>query len=76
MNFNATRMAVLLATVAMAGCTTVPAKPEIVYRPGKVVDTACTWTRIITISKDDKLTDETSRQILAHDKAYSERCKK
>jgi len=31
------------------------------------VGTDCSWVKIITVSKDDVLTDETARQILAHD---------
>lgn len=40
----------------------------------RVIDTACSWVRIITISKDDVLTDDTARQILIHDEQVDRVC--
>jgi hypothetical protein len=40
------------------------------------IDTACSWVRVITISKDDVLTDDTARQILIHDEQVERVCNK
>lgn len=45
-------------------------KPPVV----KVIDTACSWTNYIYISKDDVLTDGTARQILAYNETRQENC--
>lgn len=67
----------ILVVIALTGCqaASVAPDPEIVYKT-KMVDTACAWTRIITVAKEDVLTDETARQILAHDRAYKANCGK
>ena len=40
----------------------------------KVVDTACEWTKPIYVSKADIITDETAKQILAHNETGRLRC--
>lgn len=70
----------LVKTFAVAGvlaaCSTPPpAEPVIVYKT-KTIDTACNWTRVITVAKEDILTDDTARQILAHDRAWKANCGK
>ncbi|OYW89268.1 MAG: hypothetical protein B7Z23_12085, partial [Pseudomonadales bacterium 32-61-5] len=56
-----------------SGCThlapTPAPTPESAVR---VVDTACSWVRLITISPAD--TPETKRQVLAHDQAVLTNC--
>ena len=39
-----------------------------------MTDAGCLWTRQITVSHDDWLTDQTARQILGHSRARVERC--
>ncbi|WP_109256368.1 hypothetical protein [Klebsiella pneumoniae] len=48
---------------------TLPAKPE-------VIDTACSWVRIIYLTKHDidVLDKQTKRDILAHNKAVQANC--
>lgn len=70
-------LAAISVLLVMAGCQTVPPAPDpVVTYKTKVVDTGCNWTKIITVSKQDVLTDETAAEILAHDKAYTTNCKK
>lgn len=38
--------------------------------------TSCGWAKIITVSRQDVLTDETARQILAHNLKVEEICGK
>lgn len=59
--------ALLLTACATVGRATDPA-------PVVVVDTACKWVAPIYISKADVLTDETARQILAHNETYMTVC--
>lgn len=40
----------------------------------QISDTGCKWTKPIYVSQGDKLTDETARQILAHNKAWQSAC--
>ena len=43
--------------------------------PGiEVVDAGCWWVEPIYVSKDDQLTDETAKQILAHNETWLRRC--
>ena len=49
----------------MAGCDLIRDKPII-------VQSGCDWTKIITASPKD--TDETKRQILAHDREHKKHC--
>ena len=60
----------ILTAALLAGCAAVeaPAPPPVV----RVVDTACSWVRVITLSADD--TSETKRQVLAHDMAVLNNC--
>lgn len=43
---------------------------------GPVAGSGCGWVRPIYVSADDRLTDDTARQILAHDKAVKAVCGK
>lgn len=40
----------------------------------QISDTGCKWARPIYVGSGDKLTDETARQILAHNKAWAAAC--
>lgn len=53
--------------------TPAAAAPEVVTRT-RVVDTACDWTKPILVSKTDILSDDTARQILAHNLAGVKNC--
>ena len=35
---------------------------------------SCSWVRIITVSKEDVFTDQTAREILAHNRKVEETC--
>jgi hypothetical protein len=39
------------------------------------VATDCAWAKVITVSKDDVLTDETARQLLAHNRTVEAICR-
>lgn len=52
---------VCLAIVTLSGCATTSA-------------TDCAWAQIITVSKDDVLTDQTAREILAHNEKVEVLC--
>lgn len=45
-----------------------------VLTENKVVDTSCSWVKVILISKKDNLTDGTARQVLAHNVLVQENC--
>jgi len=51
----------------LAGCA--GDKPDI-----QLTDTACTWVKPIYVNKNDKLTEKTSVQILAHDDKWQKIC--
>ncbi len=77
---NATKfkiaLAILITSSTLAGCTLTELTrqdPEVVYKT-RTVDTACQWTKIITVSRDDRMTDETWNQLLAHNKEWVRRC--
>jgi hypothetical protein len=40
----------------------------------RFIDTGCDWTKPISVSKGDVLTDDTARQILAHNQTGSVKC--
>lgn len=40
----------------------------------RFVDTACDWTKPIYVSKGDVLSDDTAKQILAHNLAGAKNC--
>ncbi len=40
----------------------------------KVIDTSCSWVKVISISLQDQFTDGTARQILAHNKLVVKNC--
>lgn len=70
------KLLALAAAGVLAACSTPqPPEPVIAYKT-KTVDTACNWTRVITVANEDVLTDETARQILAHDRAWKVHCGK
>lgn len=58
--------------LTLAACATQPA-PEIVTKT-RTVDTGCDWTKAIYVSKKDVLTDDTAKQIIAHNEAGAARC--
>ncbi len=51
----------------------VPCDPQIVTKT-RIVDTGCDWERPIYVSKTDVLSDDTARQILAHNTAGAKNC--
>ncbi len=40
----------------------------------KLIDTSCNWVRVISVSVKDQFTDETARQILAHNRQVMRNC--
>ena len=66
-----------MLSLILAACSTTSGEsrppPDIVYVP-KVVDTACDWTKPIYVDASDVLTDETARNILAHNRAGAKNC--
>ena len=52
-----------LGFVLVAGCST-----------ATVATSPCSWVQIITVSKDDVLTVETAREILAHNEKVEAIC--
>lgn len=69
---NRAKWIACLPVMLIASCATNgPATPE-----PTVLDTGCSWVKPIYIGKDDKLTDETARQILAHNRTWSSVCNK
>ncbi len=70
-------LAVLNNSCATTGSATKPAaapcEPQIVTKT-RIVDTACDWARPIYVSKTDVLSDDTARQILAHNTAGAKNC--
>lgn len=59
---------IVALTVILGGCATCP-PPQIETR---VIDTACTWVKPLTFSKQD--TPETKRQILAQELTRRQNC--
>lgn len=45
-----------------------------VLTESKVVDTSCSWAKVILVSKKDSLTDGTARQVLAHNELVQKNC--
>ncbi|CAJ2908317.1 Uncharacterised protein [Burkholderia pseudomallei] len=69
-------LAALNSSCAMDGPATkpaVPCEPQIVAKT-RIVDTACDWARPIYVSRTDVLSDDTARQILAHNMAGAKNC--
>ncbi|KVV57914.1 hypothetical protein WT49_02430 [Burkholderia territorii] len=69
-------LAVLSSSCATDGPATkaaAPCEPQIVTKT-RIVDTACDWARPIYVSKTDVLSDDTARQILAHNMAGAKNC--
>ena len=61
--WRSTRALPLLSlTLFVASCSTVSAGTE------------CAWVKVITISRQDVLTDETARQLLAHNEKVEAIC--
>lgn len=44
-------------------------RPEI-----QLVDSSCSWAKPIFIAKEDRLTDKTAGEILAHDEKWKQFC--
>ena len=59
----------LMMALLLTGCGT-----SFLATENKVVDTSCSWVKVILISKKDNLTDGTARQILAHNVLVQENC--
>ena len=59
---------VVALAVTLAGCATCP-PPQIETR---VIDTACTWVKPLTFSKQD--TPDTKRQIIEQEKTRRQNC--
>lgn len=55
----------LLALIVLAGCTTdpVPSAPIVDYKP-KVIDTACNWTSVVTVTDQRKFTDAAAKVVM------------
>ncbi|MGP8437202.1 hypothetical protein ACT2FY_12840 [Paraburkholderia fungorum] len=51
-----------------------PAAEPLVQVKTRFVDTACDWTKPIYVSKGDVLSDDTAKQILAHNLAGAKNC--
>ncbi|KML48101.1 hypothetical protein VL15_30515 [Burkholderia cepacia] len=70
-------LAVLSSSCATTGPATkptaAPCEPQIVTKT-RIVDTACDWARPVYVSKTDVLSDDTARQILAHNMAGAKNC--
>jgi hypothetical protein len=65
-----TMFPVCLTMMLLASCaTTGPGKTEFV-----TVDSACEWVKPIYIADADKLTPETARQLLSHNRAWKAAC--
>ena len=60
------------AALTLAACAH-DAPPQVIEKV-RTVDTGCEWTKPIYVSKADVLTDETAKDILAHNKAGAARC--
>lgn len=60
-------------SLTLAACATTPPAPEIITKT-RTVDTACDWAKPIYVSKKDVLTDDTAKQIIAHNEAGAARC--
>jgi hypothetical protein len=59
---------VLMTAALVSGC-------ETTGDGTKFVDTGCTWSKPILVHRtQDVLTDETARQILAHNQTGAKRC--
>lgn len=58
----------------LAGCCTTNGAATEPRVETRIVDTACDWTAPIYVSKDDVLTDDTARAILAHNRAGAKIC--
>lgn len=69
-------MMLLIVSCATSGPATSPQLiTEIVEKP-VYIDTACKWVKPILVSRNDNVTDETARQILAHNRAFEANCGK
>jgi len=66
-------MKLTLLMMAMLCASCVGTIPEI-KREIFTVDTSCRWVRVISISSNDKLTDMTARQLLAHNRQVNKNC--
>lgn len=58
------RLAGCLLLTCVSGCAT----------NGHVIDTSCAWAKPILVSRQDVLTDETTRQVLSHNETWERLC--
>lgn len=63
------KYALWFLALALTGC--VGDKPDI-----QIADTSCIWVKPIYVNKDDKLTERTATEILAHDDKWKKFCGK
>ena len=62
-------MIICFALAMLAGC---PATAPIQQPQTRVIDSSCSWVKLITVVPADS--EETKRQVLAHDKALIANC--
>lgn len=60
----------LLPCLMLTACCTTSG----VVTETRIVDTGCDWTAPLYVSKDDVLTEETARAVLAHNRAGARIC--
>ncbi len=65
----------LVSSLLLTGCHTAPtAAPVQVETRTKVIDTGCSWTKPIYLSKADVLSDATAAAVLEHNRAGAKEC--
>jgi len=67
------RMKLIVLTLAMLLTSCAATTPEI-RTETKVIDTSCSWVKVINISMSDQISDGTARQILAHNRQVTKNC--
>ena len=58
-----------LVAISTSGCLHTSATEEV------KVSTECAWTQTLTLSREDVLTDETKREIIAHNELRAQNCR-
>lgn len=66
-------MKFLILTMVML-LTSCGATLPVIQTETKVIDTSCSWVKVITISTKDVLTDVTARELLTHNKLVLKNC--
>jgi uncharacterized lipoprotein YajG len=66
-----TKLILLTTAMLLASCAAIT--PERIIET-KVIDTSCSWAKVITISLNDQISDATARQILAHNRQVTKNC--